>query len=661
MCDERHSFDHSAHQWQDECSSDTFCLLGPTSFGCVILGLSFLTFLFASCAVFRSRDSAENKSSTKDGKSNTKTNASRKQLIRPLRDHNRLGPPTTQRVKTETNNNVQTRVRTTTSTVETRTTAPPSGGVPNPTPEVDLAPRLRHAVTAVDALGVLVQYLSVNLDAFSNPALKSEIERMRREWMQSKENLAQAEAAYKELQEDLTAQTQKFQEDITELRRTHEDTVHSLEARHEQEVLQLSRSHEEEKSSLQNKLQQETEQIQTQRREEILDLERKHLEEYEALKMDMKKKLASTEKESESRLSKLMEEYNRTVGEMKTRISQLESEKETLSLQYNALTKAEMNSKNPDSKLTHEVESLHHVLDLRNKDISELRLQNAFLAQDVEDLPSIRTKVAAQQTRIEDLTIQLERKSEIEQDLLSENRSLKEYYRIESAKVQTLQRQNEELQWALKQKSEALNVLAHSTPKKLPTCNHGKRMADMSERKKSSEESQSPPTSPKVLGVVEKSDSVSWVVELEDAPDIVSKYLRRTNSFRSVGQSPKRPTKSPRPSPSAPVDRERVRSVSVPVDHSVDKENIWEVEMSRSADNSLAEGDFDTFDMNLDSKEACDDAFYDKSTFSLDLQPSDILGYGEEEDKVKHAMEEDDELLDDAIDTTLCLKVCVCE
>jgi hypothetical protein len=89
----------------------------------------------------------------------------------------------------------------------------------------------------------------------------------------------------------------------------------------------------------------QTEQIQTQRREEILDLERKHLEEYEALKMDMKKKLASTEKESESRLSKLMEEYNRTVGEMKTRISQLESEKETLSLQYNALTKAEMNSK----------------------------------------------------------------------------------------------------------------------------------------------------------------------------------------------------------------------------------------------------------------------------------------------------------------------------
>jgi hypothetical protein len=29
------------------------------------------------------------------------------------------------------------------------------------------------------------------LDAFSNPALKSEIERMRREWMQSKENLGE--------------------------------------------------------------------------------------------------------------------------------------------------------------------------------------------------------------------------------------------------------------------------------------------------------------------------------------------------------------------------------------------------------------------------------------------------------------------------------------
>lgn len=151
----------------------------------------------------------------------------------------------------------------------------------------------------------------------------------------------------------------------------------------------------------------------------------------------------------------------------------------------------------------------------------------------------------------------------------------------------------------------------------------------------------SPPTSPKVLGVVEKSDSVSWVVELEDAPDIVSKYLRRTHSFRGA-QSPKRPTKSPRPSPS--VDRERVRSVSVPVDHS-DKD-LWQGEMSRSADNSLEEGAFDSFDLNLDSKdqfdlnldskeisfdnldskEASDDAFDDgKSSFSLDLQPGDVL------------------------------------
>lgn len=154
----------------------------------------------------------------------------------------------------------------------------------------------------------------------------------------------------------------------------------------------------------------------------------------------------------------------------------------------------------------------------------------------------------------------------------------------------------------------------------------------------SQDETPSAPTSPKVLGVVEKSDSVSWVVELEDAPDIVSKYLRRTNSFRSVGQSPKRLTKSPLPSP---VERERVRSVSVPVDHSLDKENIWEVEMSRSADNSLAEGDFDTFDM----KDACDPFCDRKSTFSLDLQPSDILGFGEEEEKPKQNIMEEDELL----------------
>lgn len=67
------------------------------------------------------------------------------------------------------NNNVQTRIRTTTRTVETRTTVPPSVGVMGSKPPVgELVPQLRHAVTAVDALGVLVQYLTVNVSIGSN-------------------------------------------------------------------------------------------------------------------------------------------------------------------------------------------------------------------------------------------------------------------------------------------------------------------------------------------------------------------------------------------------------------------------------------------------------------------------------------------------------------
>lgn len=46
---------------------------------------------------------------------------------------------------------------------------PPSVGVVGSKPPVgELVPQLRHAVTAVDALGVLVQYLTVNVSIGSN-------------------------------------------------------------------------------------------------------------------------------------------------------------------------------------------------------------------------------------------------------------------------------------------------------------------------------------------------------------------------------------------------------------------------------------------------------------------------------------------------------------
>lgn len=56
----------------------------------------------------------------------------------------------------------------------------------------------------------------------------------------------------------------------------------------------------------------------------------------------------------------------------------------------------------------------------------------------------------------------------------------------------------------------------------------------------------SPPASPQIKAVVEKSDSVSWVLEIAEPPEIVaSRLVRRAGSFRNSTPPPKKNTSSP--------------------------------------------------------------------------------------------------------------------
>lgn len=54
------------------------------------------------------------------------------------------------------------------------------------------------------------------------------------------------------------------------------------------------------------------------------------------------------------------------------------------------------------------------VLELKSSEMQELRKQNERLQREVEDLPTILQKLEAAQSRVEDLNVQLQRKSEIE-------------------------------------------------------------------------------------------------------------------------------------------------------------------------------------------------------------------------------------------------------
>lgn len=187
--------------------------------------------------------------------------------------------------------------------------------------------------------------------------------------------------------------------------------------------------------------------------------------------------------------------------------------------------------------------------------------------------------------------------------LTKENKRLQESFNQESKQNKRLSLHNEELQWKLKQNSEVVNAilqgqtptrkslhgsnqsLSDDTSYKSPSVGHLSRTHHTSsfnekhhgtshilertlsfrertphfrnsespnERFYSANKSEyfelenSPPSSPKVKGVVEKSDSVSWVLDMDEAPEVIaSRMVRRAGSFRNVTPPKSTPTKSP--------------------------------------------------------------------------------------------------------------------
>lgn len=69
---------------------------------------------------------------------------------------------------------------------------------------------------------------------------------------------------------------------------------------------------------------------------------------------------------------------------------------------------------NKYSQLQDETESLRIVLDLKQKECAELRKKYEEAARDADILPGTLLKVQTLQARVEDLEIQLERKTEFE-------------------------------------------------------------------------------------------------------------------------------------------------------------------------------------------------------------------------------------------------------
>jgi len=330
---------------------------------------------------------------------------------------------------------------------------------------------------------------------------------------------------------------------------------------------------------------------------ELSRADQKYAEKLEIVEADGKANFEKVQCEHAAAVAHLEADTFQREAELRHRLAGVEEEYSALKAQSRKLMESMQKDKDTKLQVTagrckelqDDVESLKAVLDLRLKELQELRKQNALLTREAEELPVALQRVAALEAKVEDLQVQLKVKTSIERQLSQDNRLLMESFHQESKQSKRLSLHNEELQWKLKQNFEvvlaalsggsvntslsgtlqtppnngrrSVNSSAQSLTdtdtsaagnqlitSRIPPCtspagrNYNSSGSDVSADPATGGRSllaedidMSPPVSPKVKAVVEKSDSVSWVVEMDETPEaLLSRLVRRAGSFRST-------------------------------------------------------------------------------------------------------------------------------
>lgn len=248
--------------------------------------------------------------------------------------------------------------------------------------------------------------------------------------------------------------------------------------------------------------------------------------------------------------ARLQDTLSTSSKELQVTIARLRTEHEADLVRKEAETDRRSVVHDQGAALRAEAESLRTVLELRSQEIAALRAENDNLRREVEIKEALEAKVIALEARSEDLKAQLQRKETFERQLSHENKVLLESFHQESKQNKRLSQHNEELQWRLRQNNEVVTVLANqlATPPQRLTRSLGPELSGNSQSP-----DDSPPASPMVKSMVEKSDSVSWTLEIEESPEaMASRLLRRSGSSRGISPSDSRP-KRPRQPTSSPV------------------------------------------------------------------------------------------------------------
>nr|CAD7266570.1 unnamed protein product [Timema shepardi] len=461
-------------------------------------------------------------------------------------------------------------------------TAPPPKPAPNP--EEKLLPQLRHNATGFQALGVLLHYLVADLEAFSTPQLKLDLEKMQGDWLRTKLELEEAQVSYRRLEETMARESQCHQLDTQQLQADHHQRVADLEEQHKHQLDQLLVAHTDSLAELEKSLQDQIQQkfLNTpvsghEGSGRLLTLKGLLFQETELLS-----RISALEESGRARLEELVKKHGAEMEAADRREVELQNRLTSLQEEYADQWRRLLHdiNKDKDSKLQvtanrckelqNEVQSLQTVLDLKIEELQELRRQNAALTREAEELPSARQKIQSLALRVEDLEAQLKKKTTFERQLSQENKLLAESFTQENKQKNRLSLHNEELQYKLRQSKECVLAALSTSATIRGSTSAAQTLTDSAFRSPSRHspvtepQTVSPPASPRVKGVVEKSDSVSWVVEIDEDPEeVVSRLVRRAGSFRGPPTTPA-PIHSPaRARTLPPPKRQRCKAASL--------------------------------------------------------------------------------------------------
>lgn len=249
----------------------------------------------------------------------------------------------------------------------------------------------------------------------------------------------------------------------------------------------------------------------------------------ESLEAQIRETLSTSNKEHRSEMARLRAEYEAD-------IERREAETDRRSFVHDQ-----------GAALRAEVWSLRSVLELRSQENAVLRTEIDGLRRQVEGKEALEQRVESLEARCEDLKAQLDGKESYERQISHENEILLGSFHEVSKHNKRLSQRNEELQWRLRQKNEVVNVLANqlATPPQRLSRSLGPEHIDDSLLPNSLDQTLNgtePSSSSMVKFMVQKGDSVSWTLEIDESSDSLtsgpppSSTISRQNSLRSASR-----------------------------------------------------------------------------------------------------------------------------